>query len=113
MNINEEILRLIQDAFPFDEENAQEYYDGTFDLHTKIVSMLPVKQGIVKETVIHPNKPLWLWHKGSKEPVLANFRTEYPEPCFWPIVDGDYINNSNAIPFDRATHFMYVNDPDS
>ena len=112
MTISERILQILQDEFPYNEEQSQEYYDKVYDIHSKIAALLPLKTAITPETIIRQNKPLWLWHKGRKEPVLANYRTDYPSPLFWEIVDGDYINNSNSIDRDRATHFMYINSPE-
>ena len=110
--ISQKVLEIIHDAVPFDEDNTETYYIVTDQVHSKIMELLPQKTAINPDTIIRPNFPLWLWHKGSKTPELVNFRTDYPSPLFWPIVDGDYINSSNSISFDRATHFMYVNDPE-
>jgi hypothetical protein len=112
MKLNEQILELIRDAMPFDDNNPDVYLNAVDELYDKITALLPVKTAITELVIPKPNTPLWLWHKGSKDPVLANFRTDYPDPCFWEIVDGDYINNSGFIALEKATHFMYINKPD-
>lgn len=110
--IYNEIHRLIADALPYDESNPEKYYKEIDDLHDKIMALIPSKISLSGTLFPLSNKPLWLWLKGIKLPILANFRTDYPTPCFWEIVDGDYINNSNSIPLEKCTHFMYVNEPD-
>lgn len=112
MDINETILQIIQDALPFEEEKANEYFSLVDDLHSKMLAVIPQKVKLTPETLPRPNTPLWLWHTGRNEPELAKYRADYPNPCFWPIVDGDYINYSNAIEIDKCTHYMYVNSPD-
>lgn len=112
MNLYDAINQILQDNIPFDKENIDEYYQTIDTIRDKILDLLPQKTVVDPNNPPRPNTPLWLWLKGSKDPILAHFRTNYHEPLFWEIVDGDYINNSNAIKLDRTTHYMYLNKPE-
>lgn len=93
------------------EKALDSEYRMVDDIMEKLSELMPQKLSITKFEP-NPNTPLWLWHKGSKTPVLANYRKDYPNPLFWEIVDGDYINNSNSIPIEKAEYWMYVNKPE-
>ncbi|MEO6522219.1 MAG: hypothetical protein ABIN91_11110 [Mucilaginibacter sp.] len=114
MTVQEKILQIIRDNIPlkdgFTDQEFDMYINQVDDTYEAIIALLPSKTTISQNSMPNPNTPLWLWHKGRKEPELAVYRDDVK--CFYELYESDYINNGISIALECATHFMYVNKPE-
>lgn len=110
----DKVNSIIQQAIPlkegFSDKDFDEYISSVDSTTSKIMSLFHHKTAI-EDMIPNPNKPLWLWHKGRKEPVLAVYR-DHGTGYFYELAESDYIHSGNSIELSRATHFMYVNQPE-